>query len=244
MFERHKNIIIGIGIWVGITTGILSGGAAHAQLLLDPALVPNPYSQLKTLSGYQPSVLASEAIAKDLYDHMPVTDFTGHSECFQRAEVWTYRFDQMQNIHSMKVFLFFTHRYQSEFDYVWDYHVAPLIPVKMTDGTIEELVFDPTFTHEGKPISINKWTHYFILPDVECPLIENYQDFLDNQERYYCYLMKSPMYNYIPDNFIDDADPKGTSGAKGSNWFDPKTQVRTGWRPGDLLQMKKGLDQK
>ena len=231
----------------------LSGVSAQAQQLLNQSLVPSPYSNLKTLTGYQPSVLASQYDAQKIYDSMPTDVFKGNSGCFQRAQNWTYDLNQNNGIKSMKVFLFFTSRYQREFDYEWAYHVAPLIPVKMNDGSIQDLVFDPTFTsrprwvdasqsskYDGKPIPVSEWIKYFIYPDVECPLVENYHDFLDFQERYYCYIMKAPMFNYIPDNFDDDkAALTDTQHPAEWNFYNTQTQVRSNWRTGDIMQMKK-----
>jgi hypothetical protein len=76
---------------------------------------------------------------------------------------------------------------------------------------------------DHRPISIQKWIGYFIFPKVECPVVENYSDYFNYQERYYCYIMKTPMFTYIPEN------------------IEAETEVRTSWREGDLLQMKKAL---
>lgn len=192
--------------------------------------------QLKTLGNYQPTVVASESAALSLYNSLPTETFKPSSGCFQRAHNWSFQLSQRNRISSMKVFLFFTERYKREFDYEWMYHVAPLLPVKKADGSVEEMVFDPTFVtapswatgaeranFDNKPITIQEWIKYFIHPDVECPVIENYQDYFEYQERYYCYIMKTPMFTYIPVNIEEE------------------TEVRTAWRPGDLDQMKKAF---
>lgn len=189
---------------------------------------------LKTLGNYQPTVLESESLAQGVYNKLPTANFKGTSGCFQRAHNWAFQLSQRNNIKSMKVFLFFTERYKREFDYEWMYHVAPLIPVKKADGSIEEMVFDPTFlntpswatgeetkNYDNKPVSVADWTKYFIFPDVECPVVENYEDYFNYQERYYCYIMKTPMFTYIPANIEEEP------------------AVRTHWREGDLDQMKK-----
>lgn len=174
-----------------------------------------PYSSLKTLQGFQPSILESTAQAQKIYDALSTENFLGRSGCFQRAHQWAYGLNKNQNISSMKVFLFFTRRYQREFEYKWFYHVAPVIPtlVPQADGSnkVEELVFDPTFTsapswspnakgYDNGPVTVERWIKYFIYPNLECPLIENYADYENNQEQYYCYIMKTPMYTYIPQN--------------------------------------------
>lgn len=193
------------------------------------------FSHLKTLSGFEASVLPSEAAALKIYQGMPVDKFRGNSGCFQRAHNWAYTLDRQLDIKSMKVFLFFTRRYQREFDYHWFYHVAPVIPVQTVAG-VEPMVFDPTFTSasedstaeekaqfDNKPVSIHEWTRYFIIPEGECPVVENYADYENYQEKYYCYTMMAPMYAYIPANLEEE----------------PST--RTAWRKPDLEQMKKAF---
>lgn len=188
---------------------------------------------LKTLSGFQPTVIPSNNAAEALYRSLQTKEFKASSGCYQRAHNWAFRMSNRLSIKSMKVFLFFTERYKREFDYEWMYHVAPLVPVKQPDGSIQELVLDPTFVtapswitsenlqyFDNKPVSIERWTRYFIYPKVECPVVENYSDYFDYQERYYCYVMKTPMYTYIPEN------------------VESETEVRTQWREGDLKQMK------
>lgn len=201
-------------------------------LALGAVLLTGLGAQAQT-SSYQPSVLPSESIALRMYQSLPTKVFKGSSGCFQRAHNWSFQLSQRYNINSMKVFLFFTHRYQREFGYEWWYHVAPMIPVRTSTGAIEEMVFDPTFVtapswatgserlkYDNKPISIQQWTRYFISPNVECPVVENYADFEKYQERYYCYIMKAPMFTYIPANM-------------------EAQENRTTWNKLDLEQMKK-----
>lgn len=219
-----------IAIACALTTG-LTALQATAQV------AGQPYSALKTLGGYEPSVLPSEADALALYKSMPTDIFRAKSQCHQRAHHWAWSFWESRQLKTMKIFLFFTDRYNNEFDYNWDYHVAPLIPVRLADGTVQEQVFDPTFTsmpatedpanadrYDNKPVSVRDWIQYFVLPDTECPVIENYEDFKNYQTRYYCYVLKAPMYAYIPRN------------------FEKETEVRDDWWEGDLLEMKNSLN--
>ncbi len=230
---------------------------SRAQVMTNDQRQANPYSSLATLNGFSPSLLANEESANFLYRLLPTNSFATNSWCFQRAHTWSTLLEDHYSIKSMKVFLYFTDRYRREFAYPWYFHTAPVIPTVMKDGSIQELVFDPTFTsppawqssqikqyYDNKPISIDRWTRYFIYPNTQCKVIDHYQDFVEGQEKYYCYLMKTPMYNYSPTDFVDDvADETGASrsGSIGSNWFNETTGVRIGWRPGDLNNMKKGL---
>ncbi len=226
--------------------------AALSQVRVSNQALPTPYSETASIKGYQPSLLMSEGDAKTLYDLMPTSVFTKHSGCYQRAEHWTHLMSTQFEIKSMKVFLFFTDRYRREFDYKWAFHVAPLIPVRMNDGSIQEMVFDPIFVsppswaassdlkkYDQKPVSIDRWTQYFIFPDSKCPVVETYEDYLNNQELSYCFVMKTPMYLYSPIDFA--RDESGQSGSRGSSWYNPDLRIRIDWRPGDLENTKKGL---
>ncbi len=225
---------------------------ARAQTRLADQDLPMPYSNLQSIRGYQPSLLASEEDANRLYKQMPTSIFTRRSGCYQRAHYWSHEMFNSLGMKSMKVFLFFTTRYQREFDYHWSFHVAPLIPVKLADGSIEERVFDPVFVSppswvrptdikrfDARPITISQWTRYFIFPKTECPLIETYEEYLNHQELTYCFVMKTPMFTYSPIDF--ERDRSGESGSIGSAWYDQAAGIRTGWRPGDLDNMMKGL---
>lgn len=209
----------------GLSTFLMAFGVADSQ----------EYSQLKTLKGYTPSVLKSKEQAQEIYNLLPTTIFKGRSGCFQRAHNWAYDLNRRYGLNSMKVFMFFTHRYQREFGYEWFYHVAPVFPVKVkqVDGSekIEEMVFDPTFTsapagsryvdnYDNGPVTVKQWTKYFIYPELDCPVVENYQDFENFQEQYYCYLVKTPMYTYIPED------------------IEKETTVRNHWNPDNLKNMK------
>jgi hypothetical protein len=235
-----------------VLLGSLHVSSAHAQVTLNNAALPNPYSSLNTVNGYQPSLVASEQSAEAIYRLLPTSIFKGTSGCYQRAHVWANQLNNQYGLKSMKVFLFFSDRYRREFSYGWTFHVAPLIPVKKADGTIEEMVFDPTFTsapswasprdvslYDNKPVSIHEWTRYFMYPDVECKVVSSYHEYFDNQDRYYCFIMKTPMYNYSPTDF--DGDIAGSTGSRGSDWFNASTGVRNGFRQGDVDNMVKGL---
>ncbi len=193
------------------------------------------FFNLKTLAGYTSTLIPDERTALTLYRQMPTSGFKPHSECFQRAHVWTYDFFKDYKIKSLKAFLFFTKRYQREFNYDWFYHVAPALFVQTDQGPSLK-VFDPTFIsspdwvnpeqqklYDNKPLSLQAWAQYFLIPQADCPVIENYTEFEENQETHYCYVMISPMYTYIPANLETEAP------------------ARTSWREDDLQQMLKAF---
>ena len=215
------------------------GGVSHAQFRIEslnqtsqPA-DNHELSGLATVQGFNPTVLPSEQQAQFIYDHLSTSIFSRDSGCFQRAHVWSNSLFKTSQIKSYKVFLLFTTRYQREFDYDWTYHVAPLIPTQMSDGRIENLVFDPTFTSDrgfnqlnrsdkNRPLPIQDWISFFLFPNAECPLVQTLKEYEERQEQYYCYTMIAPMYQYLPENFEEN-------------------HVRTDWRIGDLAEMENGL---
>ena len=52
-------------------------------------------------------------------------------------------------------------------------------------------------------------------------VVENYNDYWNFQNRYYCFIIKAPMYNYIPDTLKVNK---------------VETTVRTDWREGDIVR--------
>ncbi len=201
-------------------SSILSWAAPALADLPTPSPVESTL-QLKTLSGYRPDTLPSVDAAKAAFKSLPADVFKGKSGCFQRAHVWSTFLDKKQNFHSMKVFLYFTRRYQREFNYEWFYHVAPLAFVQ-TEAGPQEYVLDPSFTKTAVPLA--EWTQHFIYPGQDCKVVDNYTDYSENQDRYYCYLMKAPMYTYIPRNI--ELEPA----------------VRTQWNKLDIENMKRSYN--
>jgi hypothetical protein len=233
-----------------VLMGTLVTASSQAQVTLNNAALRTPYSPLSTLSGYQPSLVASVQSAQAIYNLLPTSIFKGESGCYQRAHIWANQLNNQYGLKSMKVFLFFSERYRREFDYKWVYHVAPLIPVQAADGSIQEMVFDPTFTsapswardrsaYDNKPVSIEQWARYFIFPNVQCKVVNSFKEYFENQDQYYCFVMKAPMYNYSPEDF--DGDTEGSTGSRGSSWFNASTGTRTGFREGDINNMAKAL---
>ena len=74
----------------------------------------------------------------------------------------------------------------------WWFHVAPMV---IANGT--EYVFDGTFFE--KPVTVKEWTTRFIKSaKITCPVINNLQEYTNNQWNRLCYLMKVPMYYLSP----------------------------------------------
>jgi hypothetical protein len=194
---------------------------------------------LKSLSGYTATVIDSQNEARKIYNELPLNIFKSKSQCHQRAHYWSVGLEKNKKIRSLKAYIFFTDRYNREFDYDWDYHVAPALVVH-DSGKHQVLVLDPTFVsaprnataeekmrfHNG-PVTLSEWADYFVFPtkdrNFHCPIIDEYRQFSRFQELHYCYILLTPMYNYIPDSLAVETSP------------------RTEWRTGDLREMLNGL---
>jgi hypothetical protein len=55
---------------------------------------------------------------------------------------------------------------------------------------------------------MKEWTDEFMENSAECPVVEKYSDYENNQRSAYCYLRKVPMYYYQPKD-IDASDRSG-----------------------------------
>src|SRR5690606_27145259 len=116
--------------------------------------------------------LRSMAEARSVF-HSQDPNMKSCSQCFQRAQLWSYELWTGRGIKTAKVFLFFTHRYIRNYDYGWWFHVSPFILVNN-----KELVLDRTFT--GGPLSMKQWTDVFMRNNARCPTVARYSDYWDN----------------------------------------------------------------
>jgi hypothetical protein len=142
------------------------------------------------------------------------------SECTQRAETWTYEMDQVKQIKSQKVFVFYTRAYHEYYrktqgkKFIWWFHVAPYVLVKNTDGNTEERVLDKVFA--DSPQNMKDWTDIFIKSKEKCienvPFASFEGDVTGEGASYnrnaHCYIVRAPMYDMFPGDA--DARERGT----------------------------------
>lgn len=147
---------------------------------------------------YQASVMASMDEAARVFDGM--RSLRWKSQCFQRAHVWALDMS-WSGYRTMKVFLFFSRKFISEYRYKWWFHVAPFTYVANGTPTPSEVVLDPQFLDNALPMQ--QWTDHFMgegglgTPYV-CPEVSKYQDYANNPWGAYCYTRKVAMYYYQP----------------------------------------------
>jgi hypothetical protein len=67
---------------------------------------------------YEATILSSQEEANRIFKKLN-SRYRRRSECYNRAQVWSYESLSRFNLKSMKVFLFFTRKYIREYDFEW-----------------------------------------------------------------------------------------------------------------------------
>jgi hypothetical protein len=139
--------------------------------------------------------------------------FGGGSQCFHRAEIWSYNMHHNYQVNFMKVFVFYTHQYKiAHHDLMnkkfnWWFHVAPYTMVRdNATGAITEWVVDPTFANQ--PLQMKPWTDMFVETHRKCaefvPFtkfkreVENGPDAVFGTE--HCYIVRVPATDFEPES--------------------------------------------
>lgn len=147
------------------------------------------YNQLRQ---FAPTDLQSTTQVEEVFNNMLNDGDRKRSQCFKRAHMWSFDMWSKLGINSQKLFIFYTKRYVIYEDFEWWFHVAPMVTAQGVD-----YVLDGTFMQ--KPVTVKEWKDYFIKSDkVNCPIIDNYKVYQDNQMTKLCFLMKLPMYYLSP----------------------------------------------
>ena len=115
------------------------------------------------------------------------------SQCYNRAHMWTYEAAVVHGENLGKLWIFFTRRYIREYRYKWWFHVSPYAEVN--DGN-ERYVLDRGFTMV--PYNVTNWKNLFMKNQANCPVVERYSDYEDNQRSQYCYLIYSSQFYWQP----------------------------------------------
>lgn len=166
--------------------------------------------------GYTPTVLSSFDDVQKVFDKMP-TDFKADrwynsgSQCFHRAQIWSYHFDRNLSTKAMKVFVFYTHTYKlayhrmkkKKFD--WWFHVSPYLLVKnASTGETEEWTVDATFA--DKPLRMKPWTDLFVETKRKCAEYVPFEIFKNEVQvgpdaefgNEHCYIVRVPATDFSP----------------------------------------------
>ena len=142
---------------------------------------------------YIPTTVADMKTAQKYHNsgrHSP-TD----SQCFNRAQVWSYEWWRNNSVRSQKILIFFTRTYIRRYDFEWWFHIAPYLHV-MDNNQVVERVMDVKYT--SRPISFRKWTDIFMKNDAPCPVITRYSEYADHPYTGECYIIRTNMFTYQP----------------------------------------------
>lgn len=152
---------------------------------------------------YEPSVVTMDQ-AEEIFEGMH-NRFKKRSQCFNRAHIWANELWNRYSLKSMKVFLFFTRKYIREYNFHWWFHVSPFVYVKTPNGVVERTL-DYTFAEQIE--DMQSWINLFMLDNPNCPEVQKYSDYEKNQESKYCYLIKTNMFVWEPNN-IEEMETEG-----------------------------------
>lgn len=234
-----------------VLTGLILNGASPARATSENH---PPLDQL--YPGYQPTVFNSTSEVKKIFDQMPlgfksggIVDLGRTSQCYQRAELWSYDLHRNAKTELMKVFVFYTHTYKQDYyrrhhqKFDWWFHVAPYTLVRDPSTTdFKELVLDPTFANS--PLSMKDWTDLFIESHKKCAEFVSYVEFekevVSGPDAVFgtehCFIVRVPASDYDP----TDVEARARGEKSGYLWgsdeleqavnYAPTATKKTWWR--------------
>lgn len=140
---------------------------------------------------FSPSVLQNYKQVEEMFQRQN-DRYQRISECYNRAHVWAYEEYKKTGTKAQKSFIFFTNSYLRKYRFNWWFHVAPLVMTQ--DG--KSYVLDYRFAFS--PYEPKQWSDLFVYSKRECPVVEKYSDYSQNQETEDCYFINSSMYYWQP----------------------------------------------
>ena len=143
---------------------------------------------------FTPSVMSTMNEVRDIFKVMR-RDWQYYSQCYNRAHIWAYEAYEDFKLNSMKLFMFFTSSYIREYRYEWWFHVSPM--TFLQDGSKKvPFILDRRFSK--KPLGRKSWSDLFIYSKRECPVINSYSYYENNQQSEHCYHIPVSMYFWQP----------------------------------------------
>jgi hypothetical protein len=117
------------------------------------------------------------------------------SQCFNRAQIWTYEWWRNHSLRSNKLLIYFTRTYIRRYNFEWWFHIAPYVHV-MDNGKVVERVLDVKYGRG--PMEFQKWANLFLRNGAPCPVITKYSDYADHPYSGECFFQRTHMYTYQP----------------------------------------------
>ncbi len=149
--------------------------------------------------AFEPTVI-SQAAAKVMFNRLN-PKFKRISECSDRAHVWSYDEFKNNGIKTQKVFTFFTASYITRNRFKWWFHVAPLVSVAESDGSVGQRVLDYRYT--DRPVPIKTWTDLLVYSKRACKMTDKFSEYDVNPQTEDCYMMIDSMYYHSPEELAD-----------------------------------------
>ena len=163
----------------------------------------------KSFNSYVPTTIDSMATAKKYFKEARYNP--KDSQCFNRAQIWSYEWWKNHSLRSNKILIYFTRTYIRRYNFEWWFHIAPLINI-MDNGKVVERVMDIKYTRG--PVEITRWSNIFMRNDAPCPVITKFSDYADYPYTGDCFLQRTHMYTYQP----ADLQMYEAWGYKKENW--------------------------
>lgn len=171
--------------------------------------VPSIQKGMMAPMSYVPTTVASMDLAKKY--HKEARYNPKESQCFNRAQVWSYEWWKKHSLKSNKILIYFTRTYIRRYNFEWWFHIAPYLHI-MENGKVVERVLDVKYT--SGPRKFQEWANIFLRNDAPCPVITKYSDYADYPYTGECYFQRTHMYTYQP----ADLQMYEAWGYKKENW--------------------------
>lgn len=173
-----------VEVKLGEDLSVISGSSVEAPKVTNPELPP------PAKVNYVPTNLSSLGEAQAIFSRMN-RKYQNESQCYNRAHIWAYEEFNRSGLNSMKLFMFFTSRYIRNYRYKWWFHVTPMTYVNGVPMTLDR-------RYSSAPRNIKYWTDDFIYSRRECPIVNRYADYRNNQQAEDCYLIPVSQYFWQP----------------------------------------------
>jgi len=119
------------------------------------------FAQVSPLEGHQ-STDITKAEGLSLWNSMN-TSFESGSECYNRAQAWTYDINKKFGFEGKKILIHYSLKYNQELSSKWGFHIAP---VYQTEGT--DIVYDKGFQPWlHAPLDKQMWEENFLAAGTE-----------------------------------------------------------------------------
>lgn len=205
-------------------TKLLAVAIAITQLTATTTLAQTRPALDQVAPGYQPTVFTSKDQVQKLFDEMPwsfrapsLLGLNQGSQCYMRAQIWSYDWSRNQNVKAMKAFVFYTHAFKDAYKkknhkkFDWWFHVTPYVLMRDAQTQeIQEWTMDATFSDE--PLNMKPWTDLFVDTKRQCAEFVPYDKFRCEVEgasdqcphtitgTEHCYLVRVPANIYQPED--------------------------------------------